>query len=57
MSSKSTRYFIFSKRALRRTGVYKALSNASTREDARRLKRIASYPAGIFDRLNGQEIR
>lgn len=57
--STQTRYFVFSKKSFARTGVAKALKNASTREAAREFKRNQNQPTayGIMDRHTGWSIR
>ena len=53
MSSKNqTRYFLFNRNTLQKTGEYKAVRNASTREEARSARRSSSQNLGIYDRVN-----
>jgi hypothetical protein len=47
MSSKQTRYQVFSKQQLVSTGTFKSLKNANTREEAREWKRSASNPSKL----------
>ena len=47
MSSKQTRYQVFSKQHLVSTGTFKSLKNANTREEAREWKRSASNPSKL----------
>ena len=55
----NTRYYVYSKRTLDRTGEAKVLKNAVTREAAREYKRTKSDPTayGIMDRWTGETIR
>lgn len=53
----STRYFVYSKNAFQRTGQFKSLKNAATREEARQYRRERSVNAGtygIYDRATGR---
>lgn len=50
MSKSSTRYFLFNRNTLERTGEYKAVKNAQTREEAREARRSSSQNLGIYDR-------
>ena len=55
----NTRYYVYSKRTLDRTGDAKVLKNAATREAAREYKRTKSDPTayGIMDRWYGESVR
>lgn len=59
MSSTQTRYYLYSKSALERSGVAKPLKNEATREAAREYKRSAANPSnlGIMDRWSGESVR
>lgn len=53
MSSKTkARYFLFNRNTLQKTGQYKAVRNADTREEARDYRRSSSQNLGIYDRVN-----
>lgn len=54
MSSKSqsqTRYFLFNRNTLQKTGEYKVVKNAATREEARDSRRSSVQNLGIYDRV------
>lgn len=50
--SQQTRYFLFNRKTLEKTGEYKAIKNVQTREEAREYKRQSAQVLGIFDRWN-----
>ena len=51
-----SRYFLFNRKTLERTGEYKAVKNVATREDARTERRTSSQVLGIFDRQRNEVI-
>lgn len=54
--SKTTRYFLYNRKTLEKTGEYKAVKNASTREEAREARRSSTQNLGIYDRWNQMQV-
>ena len=52
MSKSETRYFLFNRNTLQKSGQYKAVKNAETREQAREARRSSAQNLGIYDRVN-----
>jgi len=52
MSKSETRYFLFNRNTLQKSGQYKAVKNAETREQAREARRSSVQNLGIYDRVN-----
>lgn len=57
MSSKAqSRYFLFNRNTLQKTGEYRAVKNLDTRAEARDARRNSLQNVGIFDRVNRRVI-
>lgn len=56
MSKPETRYFLFNRNTLSKTGRMTSVKNVDTREVARDVKRTSPQNLGIFDRWNNQVV-